>query len=885
MTTSTIWQLWRQRGLTLAVASCLLFLGLLVTGAASAQGLRQSDHARTGFALTGVHLAQRCETCHINGVFKGTPTQCSSCHTAGLPLATQNVVKPQSHIPTPSAATCDTCHNTVSFSNTRFNHVGIDPNNCAICHNSVTATGKPPGHIPTTTNCGSCHNTSAWLPATGVDHTGFTAATVCATCHNGVTADGKPANHMPTALNCFSCHAPTAASFVLPTWGHTQVPVAGVCSTCHTGAYLGALGLTANHIPYQLLTGVTITNCDSCHKSGYTSFNPGYFHQNVTVSTQCATCHLTGAYGVTSKPTDATHSTVTGNCENCHTSTASWLTTTKPDHSGYTTATVCTSCHNGTSATGKIATHMPTTVNCGSCHSPQAVDFSTTTWNHTQMPVTGICSTCHTGAYYLALGLTSNHIPYATITGVTITNCDSCHKGGYTSFNPGYFHQNVTVSTQCATCHLTSAYGLTSKPTDATHTTVTGNCESCHTSTASWLTTTKPDHSGYTTATVCTSCHNGTSATGKIATHMPTTVNCGSCHSPQAVDFSTTTWNHTQMPVTGVCSTCHTGAYYLALGVTSNHIPYLTLTGVTITNCDSCHKGGYTSFNPGYFHQNVTVSTQCATCHLTSAYGLNSKPTDTTHATVTGTCESCHNSTASWTSTTRPDHSTFTAATVCTTCHNGTTAKGQISNHMPTALQCGNCHTPTAVDFSTTTWNHTQMPVTGVCGTCHTGAYYLALGQTANHIMYSALVGATVSPLACDTCHKGGYTSFNPGKFHANVTVSGGCNTCHGTAAYGLTVQPTNHIPLAQLLAGTTLQCNSCHTSTSAWTTYSMNHNNTSGNGAGWCIGCHAQGLSYLGNIQYKSVSHKKSGVPDCSYSGCHRPTGNTGTVYKSFGG
>lgn len=863
-------------------ATTLVTLG--VPTSAQAQGvLRQADHGRTGFDLTGVHIAQRCETCHLNGVFKGTPTQCASCHTAGMPLAIQNVVKPQSHIPT--TATCDTCHNTASFANTRFNHVGINPSGCNTCHNGVSAEGKPIGHIPTTMNCGTCHNVSAWLPASGVDHTQFTTATVCTTCHNGSAADGKPASHMPTTLNCGSCHAPTSASFGVFTWDHTQMPVAGKCSVCHTGAYIGALGKTANHIPYQTITGVVIGDCDSCHKAGYVSFNPGQFHANVSVSGQCATCHLTGIYGLSSKPADVTHASVTGNCEFCHTSTAAWATTSKPDHSAFTSATVCTSCHNGTTATGKIATHMPTTLNCGTCHSAQAVDFSTTTWNHTQMPVAGTCTTCHTGAYYLALGKTSNHIPYASITGITVGDCDTCHKAGYASFNPGFFHRYFTLSSQCATCHLSAAYGVTSKPADATHSAITGKCESCHVSTSSWTTTTKPDHSSYTTATLCTTCHNGTTATGKIANHMPTTVNCGSCHSPMAVDFSTTTWNHTQMAVTGICSTCHTGAYLGALGKPATHIPYLTLTGVVIGDCDSCHKTGFTSFNPGYFHTNITISSQCAVCHLTTAYGLTSKPADTTHSTITGNCENCHSSTASWASTTRPNHSTFTSATICSTCHNGTTAMGKVSNHMPTTLECGNCHTPTAVDFSTTTWNHTQMPVAGVCGTCHTGSYLNAQGKSTNHILYATLVGATVGPNACDTCHKGGYTSFYPGKFHANVTVSGGCNSCHGTAAYGLTVQPTNHIPLAQLLGGSTLQCNACHTGTSVWTSYSMNHNNTTGNGAGWCIGCHQQGLSYLGNIQTKSLAHKKSGVPDCSYSGCHRPTGNTGTVYKSFGG
>src|SRR3990172_3587597 len=31
------------------------------------------DHVKTGFPLTGAHVTLPCETCHIQGTFKGTP--------------------------------------------------------------------------------------------------------------------------------------------------------------------------------------------------------------------------------------------------------------------------------------------------------------------------------------------------------------------------------------------------------------------------------------------------------------------------------------------------------------------------------------------------------------------------------------------------------------------------------------------------------------------------------------------------------------------------------------------------------------------------------------------------------------------------------------------
>jgi nitrate/TMAO reductase-like tetraheme cytochrome c subunit len=124
---------------------------------------------------------------------------------------------------------------------------------------------------------------------------------------------------------------------------------------------------------------------------------------------------------------------------------------------------------------------------------------------------------------------------------------------------------------------------------------------------------------------------------------------------------------------------------------------------------------------------------------------------------------------------------------------------------------------------------------------------------------------------------------------HASVT-SITCKTCHnGTyvkeGTTGALAKPTNHIPEAQLLGGSTMDCNACHIGTTVWTGEKMNHNNSQGNGSGFCKACHASGTSYLGTMQKKSLTHDKSGptILDCSQSGCHRPLGNKGTAYKNW--
>ncbi|MDO9236815.1 MAG: cytochrome c3 family protein [Aquabacterium sp.] len=968
-----------------ALCVLMLVIGVVIgawPGAARAQNtVTRFDHVKTGFPLSGAHGTLRCESCHANAVFKGTPRDCQTCHTTGSRFSRANVVLPVNHIPTNlNTQTCETCHGTQSFTGARFSHTtGTPPGtSCQACHDGLHTQGKTASHMPTRAACDTCHTTNSWNSAKP-NHAAFNAATACASCHNGSAASGKSSAHIPVSANCISCH--TANSWKPSKWNHTQTQVSGQCSTCHSGAFAPADGKPGNHIPYQNLTGVAASNCDSCHKGGYASWSPGRFHANASVSGQCASCHLNASYGLTSKPNNSIHSGVTGGCERCH-NTSAWAGA-RVDHSKFPPGTQCASCHNGGTATGKPGNHIPVSTNCSNCHSVS--NWRPTSWNHTQTQVAGQCATCHSGSFPPADGKPSNHIPYPALTGAAITNCDSCHKSGYSAWNPGRFHTNVTITGQCATCHMTSAYGLTSKPANTVHATVTGGCESCH-NTNGWSGA-RVDHSKFNVTTQCASCHNNSAATGKPGSHIPVTANCISCHSVNT--WTPTKWNHTQVTVSGQCSSCHSGAFPPADGRPSNHIPYQALTGAAITNCDSCHKSGYSAWNPGRFHANVTITGQCATCHMTSAYGLTSKPANTVHATVTGGCESCHN-TNGW-SGARVDHSKFNATTQCTSCHNNSAATGKPGSHIPVTANCISCHSVNT--WTPTKWNHTQVTVSGQCSSCHSGAFPPADGRPSNHIPYQALTGAAITN--CDSCHKSGYSAWNPGRFHSNVTITGQCATCHLSAAYGLTskpnnavhagiannceschksamswtsvvythaptnavgsgscdnchngatatgkpsnhipmqvggvkcdschksqqawatsvtvnhtavstqscktchtqayagagatAKPNNHIPEAQLLNGSTLDCKACHNSTNAggFGSSAMNHNNSQGSGAGWCYACHNAGSAYLGNMERKSLTHnKKTGVTDCSQSGCHRPLGTKGATYRNW--
>ena len=810
-------------------ATLLAALGTTLRAGAQTPAKPAFDHLGTGFGLTGAHTNTRCEACHVNGVFKGTPRDCAACHREGNRLARGNVVMPAGHLPTQQA--CDACHRTQSFAAARFNHAGVSAGSCQTCHNGSTTSGKPATHVPTSASCDSCHRTVGWLPASGFDHAGVTPGS-CATCHNGSRATGKNPTHVPTgAAACDACHR--AGGAWRPTsWNHTQVVVAAQCATCHTGGFPPADGRSANHIPYQSVAVTASANCDTCHKGSTTTWANGRLHANASISTGCASCH-TGAYqAAVGKPATATHSAVTGNCESCHKSASNW-SSAKVDHSIYNAATNCTTCHNGSNATGKSATHMPIgTTGCFACHSAGG-SWTPTSWNHTQVVVAAQCATCHTGGFPPADGRSANHIPYQSVAVTAAANCDACHKGSTTTWANGRLHANASISTGCASCHTGAYQAAVGKPATATHSAVTGNCESCHKSTTNWSSA-KVDHSIYNAATNCTTCHNGTNATGKSATHIPIgTTGCFACHNAGG-SWTPTKWNHTQVAVTAQCASCHTGSYPPADGRPTNHIPYQTVPVTAAANCDACHKGSTTTWANGRLHANATISTGCASCHTGAYLAAVGKPATATHATVTGNCESCHRSTASWTSGVVFAHSAANAVGTgtCDTCHTGVQALGKPTTHVPIpagAAKCDSCHRSQASFATAVTMNHSVVTT----------------GQ-------------------CKSCHNGSYTS---------------------QGATGALAKPANHIPELQLLAGATMDCVACHTTgTTSWSSPRMNHNGSQGNGAGWCKGCHDRATAYLGSMEKKALTHQKStGVTDCSQSGCHRPLGTKGAAYTKW--
>jgi hypothetical protein len=431
--------------------------------------------------------------------------------------------------------------------------------------------------------------------------------------------------------------------------------------------------------------------------------------------------------------------------------------------------------------------------------------------------------------------------------------CESCHVQGMFKGTPK----------KCETCHTPGSrvQATTFKPSN--HIPTVLGCAQCHSSTSSWSVA-RFNHAGVVIGQ-CAQCHNGSITMGKPANHVMTTASCDSCH-------RTTTWmsagfNHIGV-VPGTCVTCHGVS---ATGKPSNHIP-------TTLSCDACHTMNGTFATSTFTHSAVqgVLPGQCSNCHNGSYTGMNALGKPSGHVATTASCDSCHTGFVSFASATF-DH-TGVSPGQCATCHTqGGSGMAKPTNHIPTTLSCDACHT-TGGSFSTTSFSHSaaQGVVPGQCSTCHNGAYtaWNALGKPSNHV-------ATTD--SCDSCHSG-YTTFANGVFNHTGVAPGTCSTCHYPGGTGL-AEPSNHIPYkTQLLSGASLNCDACHSSTTSFSIETMNHNNSPGNGAGWCKGCHASGTSYLGHMQKKSLTHRQSsGVTDCSQSGCHRPLGTHGSTYRTW--
>ena len=766
-----------------AMAICVLLLATVQFARAQSS----FDHFATGYPLTGSHRTAACESCHVSGRFKATPTQCASCHNGAM-TSGPSVNHPK------STSRCESCHQTTLWTEIRTVDHTQTKAACATCHDGKIAVGKSSKHVATTLPCDSCHRTTAsFRTRAKMDHTGIAGG--CVTCHNNVTAVGMTAPpHIPSGpAQCSDCHDKTAASYA--TYAMNHGAVSGTrCDACHNGAYVsqgrnGALG-TASFLGHGPTNGL---DCQTCHARSATTFASwsGGLYQHGPSDINCVNCHNgKTATGLTTPPHIPT---ATVQCSNCHANTAPSFNTYTMAHAAVS-GMRCDSCHNGsyTAEGGKGAAgpasypnHVATNgQDCGTCHTSAATTF--TSWSggaFTHRSTDTVCSSCHNGR--TATGLTTPpHIPVAA------AECSNCHSNTATSFTTYTMTHSAASTSRCDSCHNGSyagqgAKGALGTASFAGHVATRGlDCVSCHataaTTFAGWAGGKYVHQAGDTN---CSGCHNNTAALGMTTPpHIPSgTAQCSNCHSNSASSFTTYVMAHS---------------------------------AVSAVRCDACHNGSYTAAGK------------------TGALGTAAYPN---HVATSGRdCIGCHTSAAASFSSWAGGNFVHAASdTNCSNCHNGTTAKGLTTPpHVPvTGVQCSNCHTNTATSFTTYTMSHAA--VTGArCDSCHNGSY-ASEGTKGAYGTASYAGHVATNGNDCKTCHataaSGGYVSFAGGTYVHSASDTN-CSNCHnGASATGMKTPP--HIPVAGI------QCSNCHTnSASSFTTYTMNHAAVA---AARCDSCH----------------------------------------------
>ncbi len=288
----------------------------------------QVNHAQFGWALTGSHTVppRACTDCHVNNNYKLNNTACVTCHQNDYNSA-NNPPHVQAGFPT----TCETCHDTVVWTDGKFDHSTtgwpltgshtVPPRQCTDCHVNNN-------YKLTQTTCVTCHLTD-YNNTNDPPHAQVGFPTQCELCHDTVAwADGQ-FNHNNT-------------TFPL-TGSHTVPP--RQCTDCHVNN-------NWTNLP---------TDCYGCHQKDYQgTTNPN--HTAAHFPTTCQTCHDTklwtdATFNHTWFPTN--HGNANGICSNCHTN--------PNDYSVFT----CTNCHLKSQTDQQhqgVSGYVYNSPNCYQCH-------------------------------------------------------------------------------------------------------------------------------------------------------------------------------------------------------------------------------------------------------------------------------------------------------------------------------------------------------------------------------------------------------------------------------------------------------------------------------------------------------------------------------------
>ncbi len=426
-------------------------------------------HNQTGFALEGRHRDVACTACHLNNVYKGTPTTCYDCHWQR---------RQDDRFRLQLGSQCETCHRPVSWTGARFDH--------------AANTGVPLNGAHAQAACQSCHPNGNFRAA----------STTCISCHQQDYQSAQNPNHVTAGFptNCETCHRASDTSFNLARFDHNAAfPLRGMhaattCASCHRGnVFRGtARDCVGCHrtnydrttTPNHAAAGFP-TTCESCHRETDSSWQGAGFNHNQVFAlvgnhaqAACATCHRNNVFRGT--PRD---------CVGCH--IEQYNRTSAPNHASAGFPTACENCHRATDTNWRGAGFNHNQVfqllgrhaqaACTTCHR-----------NNVYRGTPRTCVGCHIDQY------NRTSAPNHASSGFP-TTCENCHRGSDGSWNQGTFNHRFPITsgphrTSCSTCHQSSTQSFT--------------CLVCHEHSQSQMDSKHRGRAGYRyDSLACYSCH------------------------------------------------------------------------------------------------------------------------------------------------------------------------------------------------------------------------------------------------------------------------------------------------------------------------------------------------------------------------------------------
>lgn len=311
------------------------------------------DHDKDSeFALTGAHLENECNLCHINQQYKDMPKDCYSCHRIDDSHNGEN------------GTTCETCHKTSAWDDSTFDHARESEFALEGKHNEIA--------------CENCHVTSKFDDPLEKE---------CVACHRS-DDDHQGLN----GVECGKCHKSTdwAESF----FDHGQdskFPLLGrhkeqVCQACHKGPVYDVLlevECIGCHENDDIHKGDQSTDCGHCHQESGWNDDVIFDHDftlfpliGLHAVAPCEACHVSaGFHDSGSRCTDChegedLHDGGLGSeCNTCHNPNDWQLwdfdhnTATEFLLDGKHTDLACRSCHR---SKGNFQAELP--MQCAGCH-------------------------------------------------------------------------------------------------------------------------------------------------------------------------------------------------------------------------------------------------------------------------------------------------------------------------------------------------------------------------------------------------------------------------------------------------------------------------------------------------------------------------------------